>query len=90
MDLEIEPQERQSPNNREALPVEGLLQQRGLSSRGPSPYACGSCAQPAFVDKDDQPALTPRFFLSPATASVASDEGRARPVPRPGVPAADN
>lgn len=64
MDLEVEAQERQSADDRKALPVEGFLQEGRLPSWRPGTGSRGSCAQTTFVDKDDQPALSAGFFFS--------------------------
>lgn len=85
VDLKVEAQDRQSTDDREALPVEGLLENGRLAPGSPGTRAGGPCAQAALVDKDDQPALAPRFFLSPATALVSSARWSARRVPRPAV-----
>jgi len=63
MDLEVEPQECQAPNDREALPIKSFLEQRRLPDRGPRSHPGGASAQPAFIDKDDEPALAVRFFF---------------------------
>ena len=63
MDLEIKTQKSQTANDREALPIEGLLEQWRLPSGSPRPHPCGARAQPAFIDKDNEPSLTVGFFL---------------------------
>ena len=40
-------------DGREHLPVEMILQHRGLSARSPGAHPMGPLAQPALVDKDD-------------------------------------
>jgi len=63
MNLEIEPPERQAPDDGKALPVKGLMQHRGFSAWRPSAGPRGAGAQPAFVNKDDgSPLLTGFFF----------------------------
>lgn len=62
--LKIEPPERQSSDDRETFPVEGLVEHRRLSARRPSPNPCGAGAQPAFVYKDDGSPLLAGFFFS--------------------------
>src|SRR5216683_3063572 len=47
-----------------AVPVEMILQHRGLSARRPRAAAVGSLAQPALVDEDDGLARPAGFFLS--------------------------
>lgn len=64
VDLEVEAQEGQSANDREALPVEGLLEHGRLAPRGPGARPGGPRAQAALVDEDDQPALAAGFFFS--------------------------
>jgi len=51
-------------HRREQLPVEMILQHRGLSARRPRAAAVGSLAQPALVDEDDGLARPAGFFLS--------------------------
>src|SRR5216683_1444157 len=62
-------------HRREQLPVEMILQQRGLSARRPSAAAVGSLAQPALVDEDDGLARPAGFFLKlrPAVPLPALD-----------------
>src|SRR5260370_23582242 len=53
------------PSHRpEQLPVEMIVQQRGLSARRPRAPAVGWLAQAALVDEDDGLARPPDFFLS--------------------------
>lgn len=61
--LKVEAEPGQPANQGKAFPIEGLLEQGGLATRGPSPHARGPCAQPAFVEEDDEPPLAARFFL---------------------------
>ena len=63
VDLEVEPPARQAANDREALPIEGLLEYRRLSTRSPSPSPRRARAQPAFVDEDDDSLLFCGFFF---------------------------
>jgi len=63
MDLEVEPQECQAANDRETLPIERFLEQRSLPDRSPGAHPCGASTQPAFIDKDNEPALAVRFFF---------------------------
>jgi len=63
MNLKVEAPLRQAANDREAFPVEGLLQHRRLSAPRPSPRPRGTRAQSAFVDEDDgSPLLAGLFF----------------------------
>ena len=63
MNLEVEPPQRQTANDRKTFPIKGLVQDGGLSARSPSADPCGPGAQPAFVDKDDgSPLLAGLFF----------------------------
>jgi len=64
MNLEIEPPESQAPDDRKALPVEGLVQHRGLPAGRPSACPRGAGAQPAFVNKDDGSPLLPGLFFN--------------------------
>ncbi len=64
VDLEIKPPERQAADDRKAFPVEGLVQDRGLPTQSPSACPRGACAQPAFVDKDDDSSLLPGLFFN--------------------------
>jgi hypothetical protein len=61
---EIEVPPRNASDGREHLPVEMILQHRGLSARGPGAHPMGSLAQPAFIDEDDSAPLAECFFLS--------------------------
>lgn len=63
VDAEVEPEERQPGDDRQLVPAERLVQQRGLPTRRPSPDPMRSGAQPAFVDEDDGPTFPPGFFL---------------------------
>src|ERR1700693_3313064 len=66
--LSVKPKIKVPPGDagdgREHLPVEIILQQRGLSARGPGAHPMGPLAQPAFIDEDDGAPLVARFFLS--------------------------
>jgi len=63
VNLEVEPPKRQPPNDREAFPIEGLLEDGRLSARSPGAHPCGPGTQSAFVDKDDGSPLLAGFFL---------------------------
>ena len=63
VDLKEEPEQGQPPDDGKALPVKGFLEQRSLPFGRPRPDAGGPGAQPAFIDKDDQPTLAGGFFL---------------------------
>ena len=52
-------------NRRECLPVEAVLQDRCLASRGPRSAAVGLHTQPALVDEDEDAPLPAGFFLIP-------------------------
>jgi hypothetical protein len=62
--LEIEVPPRDAGDGRVHLPVEMILQHRGLSARGPGAHPMRPLAQPTFVDEDDGAPLAARFFLS--------------------------
>lgn len=64
MNLEIEPPERQTPDDGKTFPVKGLMQHRGFSAWSPSAGARGAGAQPAFVNKDDGSPLLPGLFFN--------------------------
>ena len=55
---------RQTGDDRDVIPVEVELNDRGLALRRPSAHARGSFAEAGFVDKHDQTALALGFFLS--------------------------
>jgi len=63
MDLEIESPKYQAANDRKTFPVEGFVEDRGLSTRGPSARPRGAGAQSAFVDEDDGAPLLAGFFF---------------------------
>ncbi len=63
MNLKVEPPECQAANDREALPVEGLLEDGRLSTRSPGANPCGTGAQSAFIYKDNGSSLLAGFFL---------------------------
>jgi hypothetical protein len=48
---------------RQHLPVEMMLQYRGLSARRPGPYSLRPFAHSAFVDKDDRTARRGLFLI---------------------------
>ena len=85
---EIEVPPRDAGDGREHLPVEMILQHRGLSARGPSAHPMGPLAQPALVDEDDGAPLAARFFLSRGQRTrfqyriAFSSRSSARPVGR--------
>ena len=60
---EVEPIQRQPGDDRQLVPAERLVQQRGLPTRRPGANPMRSGAQPAFVDEDDGAAFPPGFFL---------------------------
>lgn len=63
MNLEVEPPQCQTTDDRKALPVEGLLQDGCLSARSPGANPGGPGTQPAFVDKDESPPLLAGLFF---------------------------
>ena len=63
VDLEIEPPEGQTANDREAFPIEGLLEDGGLSTWRPGAHPRRPGTQAAFVNKDDGAALLLCFFF---------------------------
>ena len=85
---EIEVPPGHASSDREQLPVEMVLQHRGLPARRPCAYAVGSLAQSAFVDEDDGTPLAPGFFLSCGQRSrfqcviACSLRSKARPLGR--------
>src|SRR5258708_5421185 len=85
-EIEIPPSD--ASDGREHLPVEMILQHRGLSARSPGAHPMGPLAQPALVDKDDGAPLAERFFLSRGQRTrfqyrmASSSRSSARPVGR--------
>jgi len=63
VNLEIELPEGQAADDRKTLPIEGLLENRGLSTRSPGACPGWPGAQAAFVNKDDGAALLLGFFF---------------------------
>ena len=63
VDLEVESPQGQGSDDREAFPIEGLLQQGRLSAGSPCASPCGAGAQSAFVNKDYGSTLLRGFFL---------------------------
>jgi hypothetical protein len=62
-ELKIEVADGQAGHDRELLPVEMVLQHGRAASRRPSAHPVRLLAQPALVNKNDQPAFAERFFL---------------------------
>ena len=60
---EVAVAQRQAGDRRELVPVEGLPQRRGLSSRRPSARPAWTRAQPAFVEEDNGAPLAAGFSL---------------------------
>jgi hypothetical protein len=60
---EVEVPPRHPCHRRQRLPVEVILQHRGLAARRPGAAAMWAFAQSAFVDEDDGAALFLGFFL---------------------------
>ena len=87
----VETLERQAGDGGQGLPIEAVLQHRGLPARRPGSAAVRSLAYSALVDEDDRAALLAGFFLMaghcffchPRIAS--SLRSRARPVGRWGL-----
>lgn len=90
MNLEEKAQEHQPADDGKTLPIEGFLKQWRLAARRPGAHAGRSCAQAAFIDKDNQAALPLRFFLTRATSSVSTDGWPLRRAQSHGVPGAGN
>lgn len=63
MDLEVESPQGQGPDDREAFPIEGLLQDGCLSAGSPSASPSRAGAQSTFVNKDYGSTLLGGFFL---------------------------
>jgi len=85
VDLKIEPPEGQAADDRKTFPIEGLLEDGGLSAWRPSACPRRPGTQAAFVNKDDGAALLPRFFLKPARPPVASSGWPSHHVPLRGA-----
>lgn len=64
LDLEIETPEGQTANDRKAFPVEGLVEHRGLPTRGPGARPRRASAQSALVHKDDDAPLPAGLFFN--------------------------
>src|SRR5579863_7145075 len=85
-EMEVPP--RDAGDGREHLPVEMILQHRGLSARRPGAHPMGPLAQPALVDEDDGAPLAACFFLSCGQRTrcqyrmASSSRSSARPVGR--------
>jgi hypothetical protein len=90
MHLEVEPPQCQTTNDRKTFPIEGLVQDGGLSARSPSANPCGPRAQSAFVDKDDGSPLLAGLFLTPAIPPASISGWPARRAQRPDAPDAGN
>ena len=69
MDLKQKPPQGQSADERKAFPVEGLLQNGGLSAQRPGARPRRSGAQPAFVNKDNGLVFPARLFFNAGQAS---------------------
>lgn len=63
VDLKVEAPQGQTTYDGKTLPVEGFLQDRGLSAGCPSPGPGGARAQPALIYKDDGAPLLAGFFF---------------------------
>src|SRR5579859_357650 len=90
-DPEVEVPDGHPGGNGNGLPVEVVLEDRGLPPRSPGATPVGSLAQPAFVDEDDGSPFFLGFFLiagqvlrfhSPMASSLRSS---ARPTGRWGL-----
>ena len=88
MHLKVKPPQGQSANDRQALPIEGFVENGRMSARGPGADAGRACAQPALIYKDDGSSLPAGFFLKRATPPVASGEWLFRRAPPPVAPVA--
>src|SRR5215203_2007042 len=63
VNLKIEAPQGQAADDRKAFPVEGFLKDGRWPARSPGAHARGPCAQAAFIDEDDRPALLARLFF---------------------------
>lgn len=63
VDLEVKSPEGQATDDRQAFPVERLLEHRGLPTRSPGARPRRTGAQAAFVNKDDGSSLLPGLFF---------------------------
>lgn len=63
VNLEIKLPEGQTADDREAFPIESLLEDGGLSPQRPRARPCRTGTQATFVNKDDGTALLPRLFF---------------------------
>ena len=85
---EVEVPPSDAGGGREHLPIEVILQHRGLPARRPGPHPMRPFAQSAFVDKDDGTPLAAGFFLIRGHSAffqfrvAASSRSSARPIGR--------
>lgn len=63
VDAEVELEEREAGNHREALPMERLMQHGRLPPWRPGAHPVRTGAQSALVEEDDEALLAARFFL---------------------------
>src|SRR5215472_11059265 len=88
IEAEIEVPPSDASCSREHFPIEMILQHRSLPARCPGPYPMRSFAQPAFIDKHDQPLFAEGFFLMRGHATrfqrriACSSRSSARPLGR--------
>ena len=90
MDLKEASPQGQSTDDREALPIERLVEHRGLSTRSPGARPGRPGAQPAFVNKDKGSALPARLFLRPARPLVSSGPSPCHHAQPPAAPVVGN
>ena len=64
IEAEVEVPPRNPGDGRQRLPVEVILQDRGLPSRRPGPHPVRAFAEPTLVYEDDRSALPRGVFLS--------------------------
>src|SRR3990170_6523260 len=83
IDAEVEVPQGDPGDGRERLPVEVILEHRGLPTRGPGPHPVGAFAQPTLVYEDDDSALARCVFSSAGQRFSFNAGSPAHPVPPP-------
>src|SRR5437879_6408114 len=90
-DSRLKVQQCERGSHRQTLPIKVVLQDGGLSARGPSTTTMWSLTQSAFVDEDEDAPFSARFFFSAGHTFFfqlricSSLRSRARPSGRCGL-----
>src|SRR6516165_8700174 len=91
IDTKVKVQQREHGGHRQTLPIKVVLQDGGLSARGPSATTMRSLTQSAFIDEDEDAPFPARFFFSSGQTFFfqlricSSLRSRARPAGRWGL-----